>query len=305
MFKNILKSPLINVLLFSIFWAVEIFVAKIAFLEGAQIMQFSIQSFLIALIILSIYVIPVKFKQFSKISLRTYKWLIFANAILLGVGGFLGNAGIQLTSAINAAFLTQFSTVATTIFAWLILREKITKAKILSIIIILLGTFFLVTEGQLIAPHLGDIFIILACLAWSFGPVLIKKMIKTAFVDPDIATLLRPASGIPFLLLIILFSPFYSPSFQEVFRVNIFEINLPFYVILNGVFLALTWIFVNRTLKVASASYTALLGSLTPILVAILALSFLNEKISIVQFIGILMIISANFIIHRKKMDKH
>ena len=47
--KRILQSPLGNVLLYSLFWALEIFITKIAFLNGAQVIPFTIQSSLITL----------------------------------------------------------------------------------------------------------------------------------------------------------------------------------------------------------------------------------------------------------------
>lgn len=303
--KVLLSAPLTNVILFSVFWALEIFTAKLAFLGGAHVVPFSIQSFLIALIILFLLLLPNKIKKLQKIPFSVLKWLLLASAILMGIGGFLGNVGIQLTTAVNAGFLTQFSTVTTTIFAWMILREKITFAKVLAIISILFGTFLLVTKGQLIIPHIGDLFLLFACVAWGFGPVLIKKMIKHESVDPDVASFLRPAAGIPVILFFIFLSPLYPPSIQQVFSVNIFEVKQGLYVLLNAVFIALTWFFVNRTLQVASASYTALLSSITPVLVALLAMNFLNEKLELIQFIGIIFILAASYIIQYLKFDKH
>ena len=303
--KRALQSPLANVLLFSIFWAIEIFIAKLAFLNGAQVVRFSLQANFVALIIVFIYILPNKIKEFKKISFSTIRWLLLGNAIILGIGGFLGNAGLQLTTAINAGFLSQFSTIATAIFARLIIGEKITKAKIISILTILLGTFLLVTKGQLIIPHTGDILILLSCLCYGLGPTIIKKKHKTTPINADLVAFLRPVAGIPTILLFMLLSPLYPASIQKIFQVNIFEADNVPYVILNGIALALIWIFVNRTLKIASVTYTALMSSLTPILVAILAIIFLNEKVDGIQLIGISLIIASSFIVQYLKFDKH
>ncbi|HSA84463.1 MAG TPA: DMT family transporter [Patescibacteria group bacterium] len=303
--NKVIHAPLTNVLLFSLFWALEIFTAKLAFLDGAKVMPFSLQSFVIALLFIAIVTLPKKLHKLFSIPFSVLKWVLLASAILLGIGGFLGNVGIQMTTAINAGFLTQVTTVTTALFAWMILKEKVTKTKIVLIGVILLGTFLLVTNGTGLVPHIGDIFIILACFAWGFGPVLIKKMINHESVDPDIASLLRPAAGIPVLLIFVALAPLYPPELQKVFNVNIFEVSQGHYVILNGIFIALTWLFVNRTLKVASASYTALLGSITPILVAILAVTFLRETITSIQFIGILLILTASYLIEHMQFHKH
>src|SRR6185437_7986946 len=146
--KRILTSPLGNVLLYSLFWALEIFITKLAFLAGAQVVPFTIQSSFLTLLFLSAYVLPTKFKKLKKLSPILLVWILVANGIHMGVGTFLSNAGIQLTTAINAGFLMQFTTVTIILFAWLLLGEKITMAKIISVLFILVGTFLLITKGQ-------------------------------------------------------------------------------------------------------------------------------------------------------------
>jgi len=39
-----MDSPFVNVVLFSVFWTIQIFVTKLGFLEGAEIIPFSVQS---------------------------------------------------------------------------------------------------------------------------------------------------------------------------------------------------------------------------------------------------------------------
>ena len=90
-----------------------------------------------------------KLKKLKKIPLSLLIWILIANAIHMGIGTFLSNAGIQLTTAINAGFLMQFTTVTIIFFAWLILKEKITFPKIFSVICILLARFFLLQKDEL------------------------------------------------------------------------------------------------------------------------------------------------------------
>ncbi len=302
--KNIAQSALVNILLFSIFWAIEIFIAKLAFNAGAQVIAFTLQSSFLTLIILSIYILPTKLKELKKIPFHTIKRLFFANAIHMGLGGFLGNAGIQLTTAINAGFLSQFTLVSGTIFAWLILKEKMTMAKIISVFTIIVGTFLLITKGQLIIPYIGDLFLILACICWGLGLVLVRKTLKNTSINSDFVSLIRPVAGIPIIILFIFLSPMYPSSLQKIFQVNIFDLHQTLYVILSGIIVSFVWIFANRTLKLASASYTSMMSSITPILVALLATIFLNERIEGIQFIGILLIISSSLVTHYLKIDR-
>lgn len=303
--KRILHSPLFNVLFFSLFWATEIFVAKLAFLAGASVVQFTLQSFIATLLILSIYILPKHFKKIKTIPKQTLRTLLVANAILLGLGGFLGNAGIQLTSAVNAGFLTQFGTVTTIIFAWLLLKEKITVTKVIFMCIILLGTFLLITKGQLIIPHTGDLLLLFACICWGLGAVMVKKTLKETAINPDIVSFLRPVAGIPVLLFFIMLTPLYPVQLQEAFQLNIFDLQHWMYIVLNAFFVAFTWLFANRTLRYASASYTVMMSSITPIIVALLAIIFLQEQIARIQLVGIFLIIASSFVTQYLKIDKH
>jgi drug/metabolite transporter (DMT)-like permease len=58
-----------------------------------------------------------------------------------------------------------------------------------------------------------------------------------------------------------------------------------------GICLAGAWFYLNRTLKVATASYMTLMSMVTPVLVGILALSFLGETLVWVQGVGAVLII--------------
>ena len=69
------------------------------------------------------------------------------------------------------------------------------------------------------------------------------------------------------------------------------------YAVVSGIGLALTWIFLFRTLKVATASYMTLVSMLTPVLVSALAVVFLGERLNGMQGAGVGMIlVSAVFI---------
>jgi drug/metabolite transporter (DMT)-like permease len=303
--RRILQTPLGNVLLYSVFWALEIFVTKIAFLNGAQVIPFTIQSSFVTLLLLSLYVLPKNYKKLKKIPLSLLIWILVANGIHMGIGTFLSNAGIQLTTAINAGFLMQFTTVTIIFFAWILLHEKITIPKIISVIFILIGTFLLITKGKYDVAHTGDILIILACVAWGLGGVLTRKVLKTASLDSDIVAFLKPIAGIPVLLVAIAFSSFYPPAIQQIFQKNVFELTQPVYVILNGIIITFVWIFFNRTLKISSASYNVIVSSIAPIIVALLALLFLNESINRIQLIGVFLILAPSFIAQYLKFDQH
>lgn len=297
--KNISESPFFNVFLFSLFWALQIFISKLGFNAGAKAVSFTFQSAMVALIALSLYVLPKDYILVKNLPKKILSGLLLANAIHFGLGGFFSNSGVALTSAVNAGFLVKFALVTTTVLAWIFLKEKMTWVKFIAVLVMLFGNFLISTKGQSIIPQTGDLLIIVACICWSVGNILIRNTLKNNnSVGADIVTFLRPVAGIPVLLFFILLAPFYPTTIQSVFNVNFVDFRYLIYVIGNGVFTALLWIYLNRTLKVASASYMTMMSMMTSVFVAFLALVFLRETMNSAQILGAVLTISAGVITH-------
>lgn len=303
--KAFTATPFFNVIAFSVFWAIQIFVSKLAFLAGAQVAPFTIQTGLSAIILLSLYIFFFKKNKLRDLSKQVLIWLLVGSAIHNGLGSFLSNAGISLTTALNAGFLIQFTTVTTSVLAWLVLKEQMTKSKIIMVVMIMFGTYFLITKGQTLTPHLGDILILLACFSWSTGNIIIKSIMKQHPIDSDVVTFLRPISGLPLFLGFVLLSPLYPAPTRAIFQTNIFDFTYFPYALLNGLFAVLLWIFLNRTLKIASASYMTMMSSLTPILVALLAMVFLKDTLIPIQWFGVALITVSGITTQLLKIDKH
>lgn len=303
--QKYLASPLVNVSLLTIFWALQIFVVKLGFLAGANLFTFSTQTIIVTGILLSITVLPRKRKKFKELTPKILLWLLFLGVLSSGVGAVTANAGIQLTTATNAGFLLQFDIAITILLAWLLLREKLDTAKIITLFAILLGTFLFTTKGQLLTPHVGDIFVLIGATCFATASVLTRKVFKHNNVDPDISSFFRPIAALPVLLIAVALSSFYPESLKQSFTLNLLDFRHFFYVLLNSICVFGILIFLNRSLKVASASYTAMIAAATPILVAILGIAFLHESLLPVQIIGALLIVSAGFVTHMLKVDQH
>ena len=289
--NKLIDSPFINVFLFSFFWAIQLFVGKLAFNAGAKAIPFTLQAAFISLITLTIIVLPRKFKEVKSLPKNILVGLLLANAIHFGVGGFFSNAGLALTTAINAGFLGKFSLITTTFLAWLLLKENMTFSKFVAVITMLIGSFLIITKGNLIVPHIGDLLIILACTSWSIGNVLIRKVLKNNHVSGDTVSFLRPVAGIPILLMFVALSSLYPVSIKNIFAVNLVDFHYFPFVIASGVLTSLLWIFLNRTLKVASVSYMTMMSMITPVILSILALLFLKETMMPIQILGAALII--------------
>jgi drug/metabolite transporter (DMT)-like permease len=303
--KPIADSPFANVIAFSAFWALQVFVSKLAFNHGADVLPFSVQSTVLSVIFISLYVFAMKQNELRNVPRSVIPALVAASAIHGGFGGFLANAGVALTSAINAAFLLQFSTVTTAILAWAVLKERMTTSKAITVVVIMVGTLLLVTKGHLDPPHIGDILIIGACLCWSMGNVLIRLVLRTHRLDGDVVTLFRPLCGLPVMLFFVATAPLYPGRVQRSLEGNYFDLSHLGLTALAALLAVLLWVFLNRTLRIASASYMTMMSSLTPILVAVLALIFLHDSLALIQWAGAILIIGSSYVTQIQRVAEH
>jgi drug/metabolite transporter (DMT)-like permease len=283
--------------MFSGFWALQIFAAKLAFNAGVEVLSFQLLSYSVVLIILVVVLLGKVAGQLFDLfrNQKSLFWQLFgANSIQAGLGTFLSMIGIAMTAAINAGFLVKLTTVTTILFAWVILNERMTPLKLVTVFIMMFGAYLLTTKGQVLLPRAGDLFILGACFCWSLGSVLIRRILKSQPVNPDVVTMQKPIAGLLVLLILVGVIAVYtdlSGSQAVVFSCcTVSPFYLP-YAAVMGICLAGAWFYLNRTLKVATASYMTLMSMVTPVLVGILALSFLGETLVWVQVVGAVLII--------------
>jgi len=228
-------------------------------------------------------------------------WKLFlANAVQSGLGTSLSIIGIALTDAINAGFLVKLSTVTTTLFAWLFLKEKMSWLKAIVIVAMLSGAYLLTTKGQTLYPQVGDLYILGACVWWSLGNVFVRKILQTQSINPDVVTLQKPAAGLPVylgLVAISVFFPEWLGGLSQVLTWGKISLNILPYALTSGICLGLAWIFLYRTLKVSTASYMTLMSMVTPVIVSALAIGILGEVLVWVQVIGAGMILLSGMMI--------
>jgi len=285
-------KPFYYVMTFSIFWALQIFVTKLGFNAGARVLSFQSISLLTTLLVLAFLVLPKYWFEFRDLFKKTpllFWKLFFANGIQSGLGTGLSLIGISLTEAINASFLIKLATVTTILFAWLILKEQLTVIKILMVLSMLTGAYLLTTKGQVIVPRIGDLFILSACVCWSLGNVLVRKFLQTQSINIEALTFQKPIAGLPVILAFVAVSV-WNPRFV-MDNLPIISWHKPTlaslpYAMGSGICLALAWTYLNRTLKITSASYMTMMSMVTPVIVSVLAMVFLNESMNWVQFVG-------------------
>lgn len=302
-FNNIQNHPLINSLLFSIAWALNIIISKAAFKHGADpiIYEFHMTLFGFLFILLSLF--PIVAKEITHIKTNYLIKLTVIN-ILRVIGGILISIGIAYTFAVNAGFLVKFTLVTTTFLAWIFIKEKMTMGKFLAILLMIIGIMFVTTKGDLIRLQSGDILIIISCFFLSIAGIATRKILKNNSISGELTAFLRPVSALPIQLLIIFLSPLYPKVLYSIFHVNVLNFDFIGNKIASGICASLVWIFLNRSLKIASASYVTMISMFTPVLVTFLAVIFLKEDFVFIQLFGALLVIISGISAHKMKIDQ-
>lgn len=302
--KKILESPFFNVMAFSLSWSLSIFFSKLLINSGIEPFRVLIQSYIVALIITTVYVFATQRYRFKELDTKVLSGLLIASGLHSGLGGFFNNLGLSLTSAVNAGFLVKFALVWTILFAWPILGEKITINKIIASIVMIIGSYFISTNGHVIVPQIGDVLIIFATLCWAMGNIMTRKILKNSTVSGDMVSFLRPVAALPLLLLVFAFRNYYPEHIKAVFDGKLLQFDHGFMIILAGVCTAGLWLFLNRTLKFASASYMTLMSNVVSVIVTVLAILFLNETLTLIQLVGGILIVGASFIVQYLRIGK-
>lgn len=119
----------------------------------------------------------------------TYRHIIYKNLkiiIFLSITGItLYNSliyfALHYTGVSNTGLIISLLPTATLIFSFIINKEKISKNQILGLLVSFLGVIVIITKGKIQQIffgniNIGNLFLLLAVIAWSLYTVLLKKV---------------------------------------------------------------------------------------------------------------------------------
>jgi drug/metabolite transporter (DMT)-like permease len=109
--------------------------------------------------------------HFKKIKKVSWKWLIAIGIIGGGLAFLAYFTGLSFTTAGRAAFLHKTLPIYVTIFAFIFLKEKVGKKQALALLVMLVGTFLLLSAQINPAtfwtdPSFGDLLVLLGTILW-------------------------------------------------------------------------------------------------------------------------------------------
>ncbi len=265
--------------------AALILLTKYVFNLGIEPLNFSYQILLISVFYLFVYALLKEPKMLINVDKRSMVTIIFIGIIGGGIAYGLGFLGLQKSTAINYAFLIQTTVFFTPVLAYFFLKEHLKPYKTALIFVLLIGAYLVLTNGKIILPKTGDLFILLSSLAFSISVILTKITLKKV-------------PTITFSIYRALFGGLSLLTFLVLINKISFDVNWLWAVIV-GFVIAVGIYSMNKVLEYATASYMQMMYTSVPIITTIFAYFIFKESMTIIQIIGGIMIILSGFFVHK------
>lgn len=236
---------------------------------------------------------PVK----EKVSKKDMLALVLCALTAIAMNQMLFIKGLSLTLPIHAALLTLITPILITIFAARILKERLSRTKLLGLFLGVFGATLLIGAGETGGKgdnlQMGDFLIILSSASYAFYFILVKPLMNR--YSPIMVTRLIFTFGF-FLILPLSVGEFTQISW-EVFGMK--EWLLLFLIVIPGTFLA--YIFNVYGIKILSASVAGAYIYSQPVFAVIIAVIFLREELSIYKLIAGILIFAGVYLSNLKK----
>jgi drug/metabolite transporter (DMT)-like permease len=195
-------------------------------------------------------------------------------------------AGTQLSSAQMGAIITSATPAFMVLFARLLLKEKITLRKGLSVSLATIGVLCIIGIGEIgNSSQLGGIILGIAALTWAFMSVLVKR-VPTCYSQLVVTTYAILVAAVAMTPLVI--SDINIAEFQQVLAQPIVWGGILY---LGVVSTAGAFFFWNKGLQLVDATRAGIYFFFQPLVGTLLGYLFLGEQVGIGFWIGTALII--------------
>lgn len=236
----------------------------------------------------------------KRIKSKTLPKISFKLALTVGLISMLINIlwlkGLQLTTATNASLLGKTDVAFSLLIAVAILREEITFRKLLYILLMAIGIFFVieVNFNSLYKVNVGDLLVVLSAFLLAFNAFLVKRLMKDS-ADPFEVATINCLTNVIFFTIGWCFSSSHTITYES---------SQLTYIILAGFACFLFFCGYYPSLKIFPLWLVRALSLLTPILTVIGDLIVFKQTFTALQIVGSLLVfigIVALILAERKK----
>lgn len=225
--------------------------------------------------------------SYQEIAFVDGETLIFLilSGIATGLSWLCYYRALQIGDVNKVVAIDKSSIVLTIILAFIILDEKITFIKFISIIIIVIGTYLMIdkkNEAEYKKNRRWLMFALLSAIFASLTSILGKIGINN--INSNLGTAIRTIIVLIMAWIVV----FVTKSNKEIKKID--KRSLKF-IILSGITTGLSWLCYYRALQDGYASVVVPLDKFSIVFTVVFSYIFLKEKLNKKAFLGFLLII--------------
>jgi len=256
----------------------------------------SFQLTFLRFIIGGIFLMPFAFGEMNRnknrLSFSDLRWALLLGVLCIPLSMLFFQLGIMKSNASTAAVLMSVNPFFTSIFAYLILKEKLSKAKVTGILIGLAGIFFMIRPWDIQAGNTWTGAGLMILAAAIFGLYSVAGKIRIERIGIITQTSLSFVMGSLVLLVIMLFM--HRPIFQGVAEniwivmyISIFVTGFGYY-------------FYFMAIKNSNATTASVAFFIKPAIAPAFAVFVLKDVLVWSTYVGIGLILLASFVSLKK-----
>jgi drug/metabolite transporter (DMT)-like permease len=224
-------------------------------------------------------------KGFPTITRKQVLQVLGVGFVGYGISLSLQFLGTKLSTAANGSLVTSATPAFVLLFAWMLLDEKITRRRLLALLLATLGVIAVIDpRSAKLNPDLflGNLFLIGAAITWALYSVLVRKVTQTT--DVLLFSTVAFLGGLPVTV---------PASLWELATVGVGQITLA--VVAGVLFIgiistALAMVLWNTAFAYVSAGLASLTFFAQPVVGTLLGAFFLGETITPLFLVGGLLI---------------
>jgi drug/metabolite transporter (DMT)-like permease len=216
------------------------------------------------------------------------EWLRLLSVGVLGYGISLGFqlTGTKLSTAANGSVITAATPAFVYLFAWLLLKERVTRRRLFALLVSTVGVLAVIDPSQAQINSqlwLGNLLLVGAAVTWALYSVLVRQATRT--IDTLPFTLIAFMGGMLFALP----ATTWELSTQPISAISVPLVAGVLY--LGIVSMAISAYLWNRAFKLLEAGVASLTFFAQPIVGAGLGALFLNEQLTSLFIAGTALIL--------------
>lgn len=273
----------------SVMWALEPIFAKLAYGNSDFLQTSAIRAIVVALTAV-IYVLFTN-KSHFKVTKKQIPKLVYIGIVGTVIADLLYFFSLTKISVVNAVLIGHMQPVFIILIGFFILKEdKLTKYDYIGILIMMVAGLFVTTKTlqnlfMLKLGTRGDLFVLLATIAWATTAIVMRKYLRD--LNAGVLTFYR------FFIASIVFV-IYLLSTSSIMLSN------PYQVIV-GIVVGIGTILFYEGLKRIKAAQVSALELSAPFFAALLGFLILGEIVTVMQILGIVLLMIGIYFLSKKE----